>query len=103
MNCSEALKIRPKLTMDAVEAYGCVGAPLVTYVDVSKKIASEWVLKTGGRVRRVYSWFDHSGTATYVLVNGVEHFLSEEVEAILIHGHPSYDRLTPVAASIKVA
>jgi hypothetical protein len=52
----------------------------------------------------VYSWVTIVGKdAMYVLVNGVETFLTPEAEAMLVHGHPSYDRLTPVAASIKVA
>lgn len=103
MNCAEALRVRPKLQIEKVEAYGCEGAPVVNYVDVSKKISTEWVLKAGGRKRRVYSWFDHSGTATYVLCNGVEFFLSEEVEAMLTYGNPQYGQLTPVAQSVKVA
>jgi hypothetical protein len=103
MNLAEALRVRPKLHTEKVEAYGCEGAPVVNYVDVSKKIASEWVLKCGGRKRRVYSWFDHTGTATYVLCNGVEFFLSEEVEAMLIYGNPQYGALTPVAQAVTVA
>lgn len=104
MNLAEALKVRPKLQIEKVEAYGCQLAPVVRdYVDADKKIASEWVLKCGGgRKRRVYSWVDYTGTATYVLCNGTEFFLSEEVEAMLIHGNPQYDQLTPVAQSVKV-
>lgn len=104
MNLAEALKVRPKLNIDAVEAYGCEFAPLVRdYVDADKKIASEWVIKSGSRKRRVYSWVDYTGTATYVLVNGTEHFLSEEVEGMLIHGKPQYFQLTQVAQAVKVA
>src|SRR5690348_12898497 len=104
MNLAEALKVRAKLQINAVEAYGCELAPTVRdYVDADKKIPSEWVLKCGGRKRRVYSWVDYTGTATYVLCNGVEFFLSDEIEAMLTYGKPSYEQLTPVAQSVKVA
>lgn len=103
MNCAEATKVRPYLDTEDVEAYGCKEAPCFDYADVSKKIPSEWVIKCGNRVRRVYSWFDFSATACYVLINGVEHFLSDEVEAMLIHGNPQYGSLTPVAQAVTVA
>lgn len=103
MNLSEALKIRPRLDMSAVEAYGAETAPLVNYVNVSKKISSEFILKAGGKKRRVYSWFDSTGTALYVLVNGVETFLTEEVDAMLTYGNPKYGEWTTVAQSVKVA
>lgn len=103
MNLAEALKIRPKFGIEDVEAYGCEGAPVVNYVDVSKKIASEWVIKAGGRKRRVYSWFDHTGTALYVLINGVENFVTDEVDAMLTYGNPQYGVLTPVAQAVTVA
>lgn len=104
MELKDALRIYPKLEMDAVEAYGCEMAPLVNYANHSKKIASEYVLKTGGKKRRVYSWLSEYGTdAMYVLKGGTETFLSAEVQAMLHYGEPHYGELTPVAQAVSVA
>lgn len=99
---AEAVRNAPRLSIDAVEGYGCEAAPLVNYVNVSKKISTEFVLKTLGKKRRVYSWFDHSGTGLYVLINGVETFVTDEVDAMLSYGEPKYGELTPVAQAVTV-
>ena len=93
----------PKIDTALVEAYGCEMAPLVNYANYSKKIASEFVIKYAGKKRRVYSWLTIFGKdAMYVLVKGVETFLPPEVETMLFHGKPSYDQMTPVAATVAV-
>lgn len=98
-----ALTRNPSLLIEAVEAYGCEMAPLVNYANHSKKIASEYVIKVFGKKRRVYSWLTEYGNdAMYVLINGVETFVSPEVEAMLTHGNPQYSGLTPVAQAVKV-
>jgi hypothetical protein len=94
----------PVLDNEKVEAYGCEMAPLVNYHNYSKKIASEFVLKYAGKKRRVYSWLNVFGKdRMYVFVNGVETFVTPEIETMLHYGQPSYDYLTPVAQSVKVA
>ena len=98
-----ALTTSPVLEISAVEAYGLEAAPLVNYVDHSKKIASEYVIKSDGKKRRVYSWLTEGGKdAMYVLRNGTYNFLSPEVEGMLTHGNPQYDRLTQVAQTVTL-
>ena len=98
-----ALTTNPTLEIDAVEAYGCEMAPLVNYANHSKKIASEYVVKTHGKKRRVFSWLTEGGKdAMYVLKGDRYHFLSPEVQAMLHHGEPHYGELTPVAASVTL-
>lgn len=98
-----AIKNNPTLEMDAVEAYGMEPAPLVNYVSHSKKIASEYVIKTGGRKYRVYSWLADAGLqAMYILKGGTETILSVHVEDMLTKGNPSYERLTPVAQAVTL-
>lgn len=89
-------------TLDAakVEAFGMEPAPLVNYVNSSRKIASEYVLRYEGKKRRVYSGTDQP--KMYVIVGGVETFLPPEVDAMFMYGKPSYSGLTPVAASVAV-
>lgn len=104
MELKDALRINPTLEITAVEAYGCEMAPLVNYANHSKKIASEYVLKVGGKKRRVYSWLTEYGTdAMYVLKDSIETFLSAEVTAMLHYGEPHYGGMTPVAQAVKVA
>lgn len=94
----------PELDNEKVEAYGCEMAPLVNYLNYSKKIASEYVLKYAGKKRRVYSWLNIFGrTRMYVLVNGVETFVTPEIETMLTYGNPQYSHLTPVAQAVTVA
>lgn len=98
-----ALTTSPTLEITAVEAYGCEMAPLVNYVNHSKKIASEYVIKAGGKKRRVYSWLTDQGKdAMYILKGDQYHFLSPEVETMLTRGNPQYSHLTPVAQAVAL-
>lgn len=98
-----ARKSHPVLEMDAVEAYGCEPAPLVRdYVHSERSLPSEYMLRVGGRKRRVYSWVEGAASALYVIKGGVYNFLSDEVETMLTHGNPQYGQLTPVAFGAKV-
>ena len=103
MDLNTALANYPQLPIDAVEAYGMETAPLVDYAKYSKKISTEYIIRSGGKKRRVYSWLNRDGaSAMYVFFHGVMTFLSEEVETMLTYGEPQYDRLTPVATSATV-
>jgi hypothetical protein len=87
-----------------VTAYGCKSAPLVDYVNHSKKVATEYVIQFAGKTRRVYNWVLPSGDSKmYVMWHGAATFVTDEIETMLTRGNPQYDQLTPVAQSVKVA
>lgn len=87
-------------TLDAtkVEAFGCETAPLSNYVNQSRKIASEYVLKYGGKKRRVYSG---TNRGLFVIVKGIETMLPDEVCNMFLYAR--YSEMTPVAQTVKVA
>lgn len=87
-----------------VAAYGCKAAPVVDYVNHSQKVATEYVIKFAGKTRRVYNWVLPSGESKmYVMWHNAAAFVTDEIEAMLTYGKPSYDHLTPVAQAVKVA
>lgn len=102
MKLSEETRTAPVLEMSAVEAFGRDTMPLGNYVNASQKIGSEFILKTGGKKRRVYSWIDAEGSATYVMVNGQRVFLSDEVDGMLTYAPTQHGVLTPVAQAVTV-
>lgn len=88
----------PVLDLTKVEAFGLETAPLSNYVNESRKIASEYVLKYDGKKRRVYSGTDRKDM--FVIVKGAETPVPVEVEEMLAYGR--YSELTPVAASVTL-
>ncbi len=99
-----ALTTNPTLEMDEVEAYGMETAPCQNYVNTSRKVASEYILKVSGRKYRVYSWTADSGEdSMYILKSDRYRFISKEVQAMLHYGEPSYGGWTQVAQRVTVA
>jgi hypothetical protein len=87
-----------------VSAYGCESAPLVDYVNHSKKVATEYVIVFAGMKRRVYNWVLPSGDSKmYVMWHGAEAFVTDEIETMLTRGKPEYGRLKQVAHTVRVA
>lgn len=87
----------PVLDLTKVEAFGLEAAPLANYINESRKIASEYVLRYDGKKRRVYSG---TNRGLFVIVKGRETSVPKEVEDML--GYGSYSGLTPVAASVTL-
>ena len=102
-NLAAAIQTSPTLTIDSVEAFGREAQPLSNYVNASQQVGSEFMLKVGGKKRRVYSWVDADGTATYVIINGVRVFLSDELDSLLTYAPSEYGKLTPIAQSVTVS
>lgn len=99
-----ALTVNPTIDTDAVEAYGLEAAPLVNYANHSQKIASEYILKVGGRKYRVYSWLTDQGTdAMYILRGGSYTFLSNDIENMLTYGNAKYGEWAAVAQAVRLA
>lgn len=86
------------LDLAKVEAFGLETAPLANYVNESRKIASEYVLKYDGKKRRVYSGTGRKDM--FVIVKGAETAVPKEVEDMLTYG--TYSGLTPVAQSVTL-
>jgi len=92
------------MPMRLVTAYGLETAPCATYVKHSKMIATEYIVKFAGKKRRVYNWITEDGRSKmYVLWHGAAAFVTDEIEAMLTRGNPSYDGWTMVAQSVTVA
>jgi hypothetical protein len=87
----------PTLDLAKVEAFGLEAAPLANYVNESRKIASEYVLKYDGKKRRVYSG---TNRGLFVIVKGHETPVPDEVCNMFLYG--KYSELTPVAASVTL-
>jgi hypothetical protein len=86
------------LDISKVEAFGLETAPLATYVNESRKIASEYILKYDGRKRRVYSG---TNRGLYIIVMGRETAVPDEVCDMLTYAR--YSELTYVAQDVRVA
>ncbi len=86
-------------TIDAtkVEAFGLETAPLSTYVNESRKIASEYIIRYDGRKRRVYSG---TNRGLFVIVKGIETAVPDEVCDMLLYAR--YSELTYVAQAVRV-
>lgn len=88
-----------------IEGYGFKAAPCLR-AEITISRATEYVLKYDGFTRRVYNWEQENGESRmYVKTDGgyFYRFLTEEAVTMLTHGNPSYDGLTYVAQSVKVA
>jgi hypothetical protein len=88
-----------------IQAYGLKTAPVLD-AEITSARATEYMLKYDGFTRRVYNFEQESGTSRmYINTDGgyYKRFLTDEAEAMLTRGNPSYDKMTLVAQFVKVA
>lgn len=105
---NDIIDLSDQLELDAAEvtAYGLRQAPCLRQ-DITINRATEYMLTVAsfGKTVRVFN-FEQSGREgrMYVKDNyGTRLFLPEEIVTMLTHGQPWYDKMTPVASSVKVA
>lgn len=105
---NDIIDLSDQLELDAAEvtAYGLRSAPCQR-ADITINRQTEYMLTVDsfGKTVRVFN-FEQSGREgrMYVKDNyGTRLFLAKETEIMLTHGKPSYDYMTPVASSVKVA
>ena len=103
MKLATAIRNSRKLPMSEVEAFGREAQPLSNYVNASQQVGSEFMIKAGGKKRRVYSWVEAEASATYVIIDGFRVFLTDEVDAMLTYAPIAYGVMVPVAQEVKVA
>lgn len=99
-----SLNKQTEIDNSKIEAYGLRTAPVQT-AEITSARATEYVMKYDGFTRRVYNFEQESGSSRmYVNTDGgyFKRFLTEEAEAMLTRGNPSYDRMTMVAQSVSV-
>lgn len=98
------LSDQPELDAAEVTAYGLRQAPCMGQ-DITINRATEYMLTVWGKTVRVFN-FEQSGREGRMYVKdayGHRHFLQEETETMLTRGNPSYDHMTQIAVSVKLA
>lgn len=85
-----------------VTAYGFKMAPCLR-AEITVARATEYMVRYDGRDRRVYNWEQENGDGRmYIKADGLNLFVTEDVETMLTHGNPSYERMTAVAGTVTV-